>query len=153
MSTININQFAQVPVRGELDLQIAKSGIFSGIVSANSAAIVAGDDVILDEAITVAGTLQFRLALYTEVAMGFAILDPRAATVATPGAIQVASRLTGPVMWLIAGATIAPGALVEQVNSASYDVQTLAAGKLRGMALDYATIGQLTRVLLAQALV
>ena len=149
MSTQNINQFAQQAVRGQLDLQLVKQGIISGRVSENeSGDILTGDDLIIDTAITVPGIPQFKKALYTEIADGFMIQDPKASTVVAGDVIQVAFRFYGPIMWLVAGATVTPGAFVEQVDSSTTDVQVLASGKLRGKALDYATVGQLTRVIL-----
>lgn len=152
MSTLNINQFAQVPVRGQTDLQIAKSGIISGQVSANQGLtpLEAGDAVMLDSAITVAGLPQFISAGVGDVAHGYFIFDPKASTVLTPADIQVAMRWVGPVVWLLAAGTIPPGSFVEQTAGPN-DVQVLAAGKLRGLALDYATIGQLTRIMLVGA--
>lgn len=151
MSTLNINQFAQVAVRGQQDLKIAPSGVLSGIVSANQVTpLEAGDAVILDPAITIAGTPQFIAAGVSDVADGYMIFDPKASTVGTPNAIQVAMRFNGPIIWLLAAATIAPGAFVEQTVGPN-DVQTLAAGKLRGKALDFATVGQLVRVILIGA--
>lgn len=151
MSTLNINQFAQVAVRGQVDLKIALSGIISGIVSANQATpLVAGDAVMLDNAITVAGTPQFVAATDADVAHGYMIFDPKASTVATPNAIQVAMRFMGPVVWLVAAATVRPGFFVEQAASGG-DVIELAAGKLRGLALDFGTVGQLIRIILVQA--
>lgn len=152
MSTINVNQFAQVPVRGETDLQIAKSGIITGIISPNQATpLKAGDAVMLDPAITAPGTPAFIGAGVGDVALGYMILDPKAGTASAPESIQVALRLSGPVIWLVANGTIPPGSLVEQAPA--NDVQVLAAGKLRGLALDYAVAGQLLRVILAPALV
>jgi hypothetical protein len=151
MSTLNINQFAQVPVRGQQDLKIALSGVVSGIVSANQATpILAGDPVKLDSAIVIAGTPQFVEAGTGDVAHGYMIFDPKTASAPTPNAIQVALRFVGPVIWLLAAGTIPPGSFVEQTAGPN-DVQVLAAGKLRGLALDYATVGQLTRILLVPA--
>jgi len=152
MSTLNINQFAQVAVRGQQDLSIARSGIISGAVSANQATpLKAGDAVLLDSAITVAGVPQFIAAGNSDVAFGYVVLDPKTASVAAPNALQVMCRAPGPVMWLLAAATIPPGATVEQATGGGYDVQGLASGKLRGINLDYATIGQLTRIMLTPA--
>lgn len=153
MSNLNINLFEQVAVRGQQDLAIAHSGILSGMVSAASGAtpILAGDAVKLDPAVTVVGQPQFLKAVAADasaVAIGYAIMDPKSSSVLTPGQIQVALRFHGPVLWLTAAATIAPGAQVEQVNAGG-DVQTLAAGTLRGIALDPGTVGNLMRVILA----
>lgn len=152
MSNLNINQFAQVAVRGQLDLKISLSGIITGIISANQAtALAAGDAVVLDSAITVAGTPQFKAAGNADVADGYMIFDPKSSSVSSPNAIQVALRFQGPVMWLLAAATVRPGYFVEQATGGGYDVQELAAGKLRGLALDYGTVGQLIRVILVPA--
>lgn len=148
MSTLNINQFAQVAVRGQQDLKIALSGVISGVVSANQVTpLVAGDAVMLDNTITIAGTPQFVAAAASDVAHGYMIFDPKASTVSAPNAIQVALRFDGPVVWLTAAATVRPGFFVEQAASGG-DVQEIAAGKLRGLALDFGTVGQLIRVIL-----
>lgn len=154
MSTLNINQFGQVAIRGQQDLGIASSGILSGMVSAanTTTPIAAGDAVKLDPAVTVVGQPQFVSAASTDVAFGYMIYDPKSASVLTPGQIQVAMRVRGPVLWLVAAGTIAPGALVEQATS-SGDVQTLASGHLRGIALDPGTVGNLLRVVLIAGLV
>lgn len=155
MSTLNINQFEQVAVRGQLDQQIAHFGVVQGMVSAanTTTAIKPGDAVDLDPAVTVVGLPQFTTALYTDVSFGYAAYDPKSSSVLTPGLIQVTMRWSGPVMWLVAGGTIAPGALVEQANSATYDVVTFgtSSSKVRGVALDYGSIGNLMRVILAGA--
>jgi len=155
MSNLNINQFAQVAVRGQIDQQISRSGIIQGIVSAanTTTPIKPGDAVDLDPAVTAVGSPQFITALYTDVSFGYMIFDPKSSSVLTPGVIQVAMRHVGPVMWLVAGGTIVPGALVEQANSGTYDVVTFgtSSSKVRGVALDFGSVGQLMRVVLAGA--
>ena len=105
---------------------------------------------MLDSAVTVVGQPQFVTAAYTDVAFGYMILDPKGAAILTPGQIQVACRFTGPVIWLVAGATINPGTFVEQANSSSVDVVAYAtsSSKLRGIALDPGTVNNLMRVIL-----
>ena len=92
MSTININQFSQVAIRGELDQQISHSGVIQGLVSAanTTTAITPGDAVDLDSAVTVAGTPQFITAVNTDSNFGYMIFDPKSSSVLTPGVIQVA---------------------------------------------------------------
>lgn len=152
MSTLNINQFAQVAVRGQQDLSISRSGVISGMVSAanTTTPIDAGDAVLLDSAITVVGQPQFVTAAYTDVAFGYMIFDPKSSAVLTPGQIQVACRFFGPVIWLVAGGTIAPGTFLEQANSSTVDVVAYgtSSSKLRGIALDPGTSGNLMRVIL-----
>lgn len=152
---ININQFAQGTVRGDLDQQIARSGVIQGLVSSanTTTAINAGDAVDLDSANTAVGAPQFITALYTDSSFGYMIFDPKSSSVLTPGVIQVACNYTGPIIWLIAGGTIAAGAFVEQANSGTYDVVTYgtSSSKVRGIALDPGTIGNLMRVILLGA--
>ena len=52
MSTLNINAFSQVAVRGQQDLSILRSGIISGMVSAanTTTPIGAGDAVAVHPA-------------------------------------------------------------------------------------------------------
>lgn len=151
MSTLNINQFAQVAVLGQLDQQISRSGVIQGMVSAanTTTPIDAGDAVDLDSANTTVGAPQFVTALNSDSSFGYMIYDVKSSNVLTPGFIQVACNFTGPVMWLIAGGTIAAGAFVEQTAAAgtvaTYGTST---SKLRGVALDPGTTGALLRVIL-----
>jgi hypothetical protein len=154
MSTLNINQFAQVAVRGQADQQIARSGILQGLVSAanTTTPISPGDAVDLDPAITVVGAPQFITALDSDSSFGYMVFDPKSSSVLTPGVIQVAMNYTGPVLWLTAAGTIAPGAFVEQA-AAGGDVVLFgtATSKVRGIALDPGSAGQLMRVILVGA--
>lgn len=151
MSNININLFSQTAVRGELDQQISASGVIQGFVSAanTTTPIDAGDAVDLDPAVTVAGAPQFITALDTDSSFGYAAFDVKSASVLTPGVIQVAINFRGPCMYLVAAGTITPGLFVEQAASGgdvvAYGTTT---SKLRGVALDYATVGNLTRIIL-----
>lgn len=153
-TNININQFSQTPILGQLDQQIARSGVVQGMVSAanTTTPIHAGDCVDLDPAVTVVGAPQFITALNTDVSFGYMINDPKADTVLTPGFIQVAMRWVGPTIWLTAGGTIAAGALVEQGafpgTVVTYGTST---NKVRGLALDPGTTGNLLRVVLVGA--
>lgn len=153
-TTININQFSQTPVRGQLDQQISRSGVVQGMVSAANTVtpIAAGDCVDLDPAVTTVGAPQFITALNTDVSFGYMIFDPKSSDVLTPGFIQVAMRWVGPTIWLTAAGTIAAGALVEQA-AAGGDVVTFgtSTSKVRGLALDPGTVGNLLRVVLVGA--
>lgn len=154
MSTLNINQFEQVAVLGQLDQQIARSGVVQGLVSAanTTTPIKPGDAVNLDPANTVVGAPQFTTAALTDVSFGYMIYDPKSASVLTPGVIQVAMRWTGPTIWLLAGGTIAAGALVEQTAVAGTVVTFGTSSSLvRGLALDPGSNGQLLRVILVGA--
>jgi hypothetical protein len=154
-SPLNINQFAQTAIRGQLDQQIAKTGVIQGQVSATNGAtaINAGDAVDLDSTVTVVGAPQFITALTSDSCFGYSAYDVKADAVLTPLFIQVAAFYTGPVMWLIAGGTINPGQFVEQSTVAGSDVVVYgtSTNKVRGVALDPGTTGNLMRVILAGA--
>lgn len=154
-TTININSFMQTAVRGQLDQQIAASGVLQGQVAPSNTTtpLLPGDAVDLDSTQTVVGAPQFVKALYTDSAFGYMAFDVKSSSVLTPGFIQVATGYRGPVIWLTAGGTIAPGAFVEQANSGTYDVVAYgtSSSKIRGVALDPGSLGNLMRVILLQA--
>lgn len=150
--TVNINQFDQQPVRGELDLQIQKSGVIQGIISANQAtALKAGDFVKLDSAITTGKLPQFIAAAASDSSMFALAFDAKKATFVAGDSCQV-TFFGGPVMWVVANATISMGAAVESVGGSGTNVQTLAAAKQRGVALDPGVANQLMRIILTNAL-
>lgn len=145
MTQLNLNQQEQVAVKGQLDLQISRSGIISGVVDASQTTdLVAGQPVKLYASNT-GSEVKFVAALESEVAIGHVIRDVQG-KYGAGAAIQVAGSF-GPVMFLEAGATVTPGARVEN-DDATDTVQAVSAGKCRGIAIDYATVGQLTRVML-----
>jgi hypothetical protein len=152
--TININQFSQTALRGQLDQQISATGVIQGFVAAanTTTALTPGDAVDLDSTQTVVGFPNFTKALYSDSSFGYMAFDVKSSSVLTPGAIQVATGFRGPVMWLVGGGTINPGQAVEQANSATLDVVVYgtASSKLRGIALDPFTSGVLGRVILVQ---
>ncbi len=149
MALININQFEQTPVRGQLDLQIERSGVLSGEISENEAgSLVAGDAVKLDTANT--GLIpKFLKASASEDAIGYLAYDVKQATVVKGDAVQVAF-FGGPVMFMEAETALDPGVQVEQ--NANGNVQVLNTGKLRGLTLDPFTIGGLARVIILNSL-
>jgi hypothetical protein len=153
MPNLNTNQFAQVPVRGEQDLQISRSGILSVIVSPNQAtALKAGDFVIIDGTVTTQGDMPFiKKADDDDVGLIMCIPhDVKKDSYSAGDSLQVALPFGGPVIFLVAGATIAPGAAVEDNESGK--VVTLASNKLRGYALDPGVTDQLCRILLYSGL-
>lgn len=147
--TININQFEQTPVRGQMDLQIARSGVLSGEISADeSGAPKAGDPVKLDPNNT--GAIpKFLLATAAQDAIGYIAYDVKQATLVAGDACQVAF-FGGPVMYMTGETALDPGVQVEQ--NANGNVQALSAGKLRGLTLDPFTIGGLGRVIILNSL-
>lgn len=151
-TNVNINQFQQQPVRGELDLQIAKSGVIQGVISANQAtALKAGDFVKLDSAITTGSLPQFIAAAASDSSMFAIAFDPKKASVVAGDIVQV-TFFGGPVMWVVANGTIQMGAAVESIGGSGTNVQTLASAKQRGIALDPGTANNLMRIILTNAL-
>jgi hypothetical protein len=147
MSIININQFAQTPIQGDADLQIASSFTITGILSATQvSSLNAGTPVKLDATVTSGQLPQFVAAAAGDRAFGFIKRTAKQSVFATGDKVEVMS-LFGPVMWLTASGSIACGALVESTSDGSA-VQTKASGALRGIMLDPVADGQLGRVLI-----
>ncbi len=148
--TLNSNQFAQGNARGELDLQISKSGVITGQISANQAtALNPGDFVKLDDANT-GPVPQFIAAADTDTGFGVLIRTVKSSSFSAGDPVEVAF-LGGPVIWLKAGATIAPGAAVEDDSTGG--VVTKSADAQKGIALDPGTTGNLLRVILTPVIV
>ena len=151
MSTpeLNLNAVHQEPVKGQLDLQIARSGVISGRISASaSSGLVAGQRAALDSANTGA-EVKFVAAAYNAAAIGIVIRDIKGSSPAAGDAIQVAGNF-GPFMWLKAGEEVTPGELVQYDSGGGMTVVAVSAGKTIGMALDYAAAsGDLIRIMLS----
>ncbi len=141
--SLNINQFAQQTIRGQLDLNIPPGPVIAGVVSASQAtALKAGDAVKMD---TTSGNVpSFLAAAASDVAIGHVVFDAKKASPVAGDTIQVA--LLGCIMWMTARGTVAVQANLENYTDGT--VQTLAAGKMRGIALDPATTGNLLRVII-----
>lgn len=150
---LNINQFDQQPVVGDLDLQIAASGTLTGQLSANQAtALVAGSPVKLDAAITSTGGFpQFVAAAAGDLAFGYIKRTVQSARFATGDKIEVVGAY-GPVMWLLANSTMAAGIPVQTNASDPTIVEAVSSGKVRGILLDPGSAGVLVRVILAAPL-
>jgi hypothetical protein len=148
---LNPNQFAQTPVKGAVDLNLMKSGILSGIVSANqSGTLYAGQRVKLDTSAQ-AGVPSFVSAAYNEYAVGIVIATPKANSFTAYDKCQVAMNYVGPIVWMEASAAITAGTVVESVQADLTLVAPLGTtNKKVGLALDGAsTSGQLIRVIIA----
>lgn len=150
MANLNINQFSQVPVRGQTDLQISKSGVISAQISANQAtALNPGDWVKLDSANT-SPVPQLVASAVGDTGLGCLIYDVKRSSFSAGDYVEVAG-LFGTVIWLVAGGTIAPGAAVE--DNGSDQVVTKSANAQKGIALDPGTTGNLLRVMLTPPVV
>lgn len=148
--TLYTNQFGQSVAVGDLDLNIMNGGSLVGILSPNQASpavtVNAGAPAKIDTTITTGKVLNFLQAGITDLAIGnfkrtvnqgvFSVLD----------VVEVAMT-GGAVIWLLAAATITPGLTVYQDVNGSV-VGAGGGAKARGIALDYATTGQVLRVLI-----
>lgn len=147
MTQLNTNQFSQVPVKGQLDLQISRSGVISGQISENQEdPLEAGAPVMLDPDNT-SDIPKFLAALKTEVAIGFLSFSVKQSTFSAGDACEVAGDF-GPVMYLEAGDTIEPGMRVEQ-DDADGRIVPFTSQKVRGIALDSAVDGGIFRVIIS----
>lgn len=146
-NNLNINQFQQIPVEGDLDLQIASSQTISGIVSANQAtALTAGMAVKLDSAITSGNVPQFVAAGQDDVAIGYVKRTVQASSFSAADKVEITGNF-GPVMWMTAAGSIACGAYVEQDSTGAL-IQTYTSHSKRGLMLDPVSTGQLGRVII-----
>lgn len=146
--SININQFAQTPIKGTLDLQISARGVISGLVSDNETdPVTAGAKVKLDTANT--GPIPtFVLADESEEGFGLVIFNTQHATVSAPKAIEVA-YFGGPVIYLEGAGTVAPGAAVQ--FDADGNVEALDSDAQVGIALDPVAAGVVSRIIIKLA--
>lgn len=151
--SVSINQFSQASVPGQVDLQITNSGVITGKLGTVSGSLKAGAAVKLDATLTAGFNPQFVAAADGEDALGTIIRTPKKATFVTGDEIQVA-YFGGPVVWAVANATIAPGDQLEFVTTSGQPfAQPLAAGALRGLALDPAVQSGLFRMISLSGLV
>lgn len=114
--TLNINQFAQTTVQGELDLESNGGNVVSCQVdAAQSTALVAGQAVKL--ATTAGGVPKvIALAANTDAPFGFVVRNLKDQSFPAGAAVEIA--LFGSIMHMTAGGAIARGASVEVSNAA-----------------------------------
>ena len=155
-TTLYTNQFGQSVTIGDFDLDIMRTGRIAGILSPNQgSAVEAGYPAKIDTTIAyVAGSvINFLQAGENDLAFGFFSPTVQNLTFASgvPTPVQVAG-MYGPVMWLLANATITPGATVYNDSTGAFVTVTSASSKARGIALDYAVNGQALRVMITNPL-
>lgn len=151
--TLYTNQFSQQVAVGDADLSIAQNGGLAGILSPNQSSpgvtVVAGAPAKFDTTITSGYVPNFLQAGITDVAIGIFQRTTMEGTFGLLDQVKVA-LFGGPIVWLLANATITPGATVYQ-DANNLVVLTGGGAKSRGIALDYAVAGQVLRVLLVSA--
>lgn len=149
-TTLYTNQFGQQVAAGDLDLNIQQSGALAGILSPNQSSpavtVKAGAPAKIDTTITSGYVVNFLQAAITDVAIGNFKRTSMEGTFGLLDVVEVA-LFGGPVMWLVAGATITPGLTVYQ-DTNGLVVGTGGGAKARGIALDYATSGNVLRVMI-----
>lgn len=147
--TLNINQQNILPIPGEIDIQLSKSGIFSAIVSTGP--LKAGQFVKLDSTNT--GPYPKVVAAgQSDQADGMVSYIVKDATFATGDKVEI-SFFGGNVVWQQATAVaITPGTQVES-DSTGLLVQAQSANKVRGIALDYFAASGMGRIIQTQPLV
>jgi hypothetical protein len=144
---LNVNQFAQIPVLGQMDLEFQGS-VFTGAVSVNQAtALVAGQPVYVENS---AGGVPKVLALpgNSTPANGVVARNFKDQSFPANGRVEVA--FDDSVIWLLSNAAINRWSAVEADTSTPGNVgPALGVNPRLGIAFDEATgSGQLIRVLL-----
>ena len=143
--TVNVNQFAQAAIKGQLAKDISKSGIVAGIVDG---AAYPGQVVKLGTGAYNKPVPVFTPASTSEEGFGVIIYNVRMSTLAANDQVEIAF-CGGPVIWMESAAAITAGVTVEYANATNITVQTYSSGKKIGIALDGASAaGQLVRVIL-----
>lgn len=153
-STLFTNQFGQQVAVGDIDLGINQTGKLPGILSPNQTSpavtVVAGAPAKIDTTITVGNVVNFLQAAITDAGIvGIFTRTSMEGTFAQLDQVEVA-LFGGPVIWMLANATLTPGATV-YLDSSNRLVGTGGGAKSIGILLDYATAGTIVRVLLCSA--
>lgn len=147
MTTLNINQFAQSPVRGMLDLAIMKSGVISGFSTDVSNTLHPGDRVKLDST-NITAVPAFLKAAITEDAIGTVAYSVRNSSVVAGQPLEITLPGGCAVQYQEGGETLLPGAAVEFNSSDQVITFASGASKKTGIVLDKLTSGSLGRVLM-----
>jgi hypothetical protein len=144
--SLNQNQFAQIPVQGQLDLSYNTTTIACQVDSTQVGSLVPGQSVKLIDSL---GGVPKVVAVTSDsdTVFGFVNYNVKDRLYAAGDALEISS-LYGNVMFLQATAAIARGALLKGVVATVGGVATVTAGaKIVGWALDKAAnSGDLIRV-------
>lgn len=142
---LNINQFAQSPVQGQLDLAINPT-VVSGVVSSTSAGgLIAGQAVKMVDA--AGGIPTFvEAALNTDDVYGFLCYNIKNSTFEVGEAVEIAC-MRNSVMYMTASGAIARNAQVMVVIASKKVATWSASARIIGRAFDKAAAdGDLIRV-------
>lgn len=145
--TQNVNQFAQTPEQGFLDLQTGQSNVLNGGISLSEAGtLIAGQAVKMED--SAGGVPKFlKLAANTDKTFGFVVYNQKD-TGFTAG-MGASIAIDGSVMYMTAGAAIARGAKLEVVYTTDKVITSAGTNPVVGIALDKAAADtDLIRVLI-----
>lgn len=140
-----LNQFAQTPEVGDLDLQHPGNVFSCAVASTQATALVPGQAVKLAD---VAGGAPkvIGLAANTDKSFGFVVRNLKDAQFAAGATLEVCAG--GAVMWMTAGAAISRGANLEVVYTTNKVITNAGTNPVIGQALDKASAdGDIIRVL------
>lgn len=137
----NINSFEQGAVRGQLDLNVVRSGILSAVAGGT---IKAGDRVKFDTGYSGFVPKVVKAAVGDD-AIGIAIYDVKQSTFSSGDKLSIVLFAHVCVMYLEYNATLSPGDTVEQDSNGL--VIATASGKDFGRVLDPGTTGTIGRIL------
>ena len=151
MSTVpqvQSDQFAQSPMRGDLDLSIMHSGVIVGTVysATPTDTFASGSRVKLDPAMATPGALP-RFVAVADNAAGHGTIKrtPQKALFAVGDIVEVQFGGVPAVQWQVAGGTITPGLSVGLASG--FVVASDGTHTAMGIALDYATDSTMIRVI------
>lgn len=142
---LNINQFAQIPVQGELDLKFNTTVLSGEIASTENGTLVPGQAVVMAD--TAGGVPKFTaVASATDDIYGFISYDIKSQNFVAGDRIEVVAMRNG-VMYMTASAAIARNAQVMVVVASKKVATATSSQRIIGRALDKASAdGDLIRV-------
>lgn len=139
----SLNQFAQAPSLGDIDLG-GENNIIAAVLASGSADVAPGQAVKIVDNASGVPTVE-PLAADTDQTYGFVARNNKDAVRSAGEPLELAQQLT--VIWLEAGAAIARGAEVEYDVSADEVITAAGTNPAVGRALDKAAAaGDLIRV-------
>lgn len=148
--TLNMNQFAQLPTQGEMDLEGFGSNVISAQVSHSQAtALVAGQAVKVENS---AGGVPKLLALASNADITAGFIPYNLKDISYPADARCEMALNGSVMFMTAGGAIARWGNVEVVYTTNKVIAAAGVNPVTGFAIDKAAAdGDLIRVYIVSA--
>lgn len=150
--SLNLNQFSQQPILGQLALGIGSFPlVIQAVISANQAsALTPGQAVKFDAAVTStpSGLPPIVACAQTAYADGYVLYDVKNQASQLIAATVIQIVLDGILWMLVENTTVDVGVVVEDGADAGTvePLGTTGSSFPRGISLDYGTVGQLIRV-------